>query len=62
MLAQDGDSAAAHCRAVVSVEMLSLMGNRIWDFPECPSLNDVSILVTKCCHVHVQMSVFTAGV
>lgn len=39
---QDGDSEAAHCRAVVAVEMLSLVGNRIWDFPDCPSLNNVS--------------------
>ena len=39
---QTGDPEAAHCKAVVAVEMLSLMGNRIWDFPDCPSLNDVS--------------------
>ena len=39
---QDGDSEATHCRAVVAVEMLSLVGNRIWDFPDCPSLNNVS--------------------
>lgn len=29
------------CRAVVEVEMLSLMGNGVWDFPTCPSPQDV---------------------
>ena len=59
---QTGDPEAAHCKAVVAVEMLSLMGNRIWDFPDCPSLNDVShtpiqniyrtIMVYILVHVH----------
>lgn len=32
---------AFKCRAFVEVEMLSVMGNGIWDFTNCPSLNDV---------------------
>jgi tetratricopeptide (TPR) repeat protein len=43
-----GDSDTAQCRAVVAVEMLSLMGNRIWDFPDCPSLNEAFELVCAC--------------
>lgn len=39
----DGDSdIVGCCRAVVAVETLGLMGNRIWDFPDCPTLSDVS--------------------
>lgn len=41
-MSQAGDPEAVHCRAIVAVEMLSIMGNGIWDFPDCPSLNNVS--------------------
>ena len=37
----DGDDVVGCCRAVVAVEMLGLMGNRIWDFPDCPTLTNV---------------------
>ena len=40
---QDGGGVGVgeQARGVVAVEMLSLLGNRIWDFPDCPTLTDV---------------------
>ena len=39
----------AQCRTVVAVEMLSLMGNKIWDFPDCPSLTEVTLYLHTFC-------------
>lgn len=30
-----------NCRAMIAVEMIGLMGNGIWDFPNCPTPSDV---------------------
>ena len=36
------DKHILHCRAMVAIEMISRMGNKIWDFPSCPTLQEVS--------------------
>ncbi|CAI7993280.1 Cilia- and flagella-associated protein 46 [Geodia barretti] len=43
---EDG-SVAGQARAVVAVEMQSLLGNRIWEFPDSPTLNDTFDMVSS---------------
>jgi len=45
---QPADPHTHHCRAIVAIEMISRMGNRIWDFPNCPSLQEVPAVNTTC--------------
>ena len=45
---QPADPHTHHCRAIVAIEMISRMGNGIWDFPNCPSLHEVPAVNTTC--------------
>ena len=37
-----------HCRAIVAMEMVSKVGGGLWDFPSCPSLQEVCSLLGAC--------------
>eukprot|EP00731_Ephydatia_muelleri_P020306 Em0013g33a len=39
------DPQLSHCRAIVATEMIEKLGNGIWDFPNCPTLNEVYDLI-----------------
>ena len=43
VLIQD-DPSCGECRSLVSVKMISLQGNMIGDFVQCPSLQEVCLL------------------
>lgn len=34
---------------MIAVKLLSVQGNRIWDFPNSPSLSEVGGMVSECC-------------
>ncbi|XP_064381874.1 cilia- and flagella-associated protein 46-like [Halichondria panicea] len=42
------DLFAVPCRAMVAVKLLCSQGNGIWDFPNCPTLSEVSGMVSEC--------------
>ena len=47
-LMQAKDSHVQQCRVVVAVEMVSKVGGGLWDFPSCPSLQEVCSLLEGC--------------